>query len=127
MIFLAALANAKIMKLLIFFYPTSMRVRGSITVRIAQSTFHQVPEKDMAVERVVPALIDELKLTKSDLSTIGNRFLTMLETYWGPQLKKVQPKRIISEFQAFFIVLGFSFMQLRLDAFTDFNQLLKLA
>jgi len=53
--------------------------------------YRVVRQTDMAVDRVVPELINEVKETRRDISSIGNRIFTLIENYWGPQLKKIQP------------------------------------
>jgi hypothetical protein len=53
--------------------------------------YRVVRQTDMAVDKLVPELIGEIKETRKDISSIGNRLFTLIENYWGPQLKKIQP------------------------------------
>jgi hypothetical protein len=65
--------------------------RVEVQFSLGPEHYRAVRQTDMAVDKLVPELIGEVKATRSDISSIGNRIFTLLENYWAPQLKKIQP------------------------------------
>jgi chemotaxis protein histidine kinase CheA len=65
--------------------------RVEIQFSLGPDYYRVVRQTDLTVEKLVPELIGEVKETRRDISNIGNRLFTLIENYWGPQLKKIQP------------------------------------
>jgi hypothetical protein len=65
--------------------------RVDVFYSLGPAHYRAVRQTDMLVDQVAPRVVEELRAMRSDISGIGNRLFTLLENYWGPQLKKVQP------------------------------------
>jgi hypothetical protein len=48
-----------------------------------------VRQADMLADQVAPKVVEELGAVRSDISGIGNKLLTLIESYWAPQLKRL--------------------------------------
>jgi hypothetical protein len=69
-------------------YPDGM---VGVQYSLGPDYYKTVRQTDAVVDRIAPVIVEELRGVRSDVSSMGNRLLTLMENYWGPQLKKVQP------------------------------------
>jgi myosin heavy subunit len=51
----------------------------------------QVMQAKTMTKKVIPEILGELKGIRSDLSSLGNRFLSVVETYLVPKISKLHP------------------------------------